>query len=62
MEIENIVNNFISSDIKSNIDDRSKYLTLLPTLISTNSKEIFKDKLSEAVNYVDKESLKEAVY
>ena len=62
MEIENIVNNFINNDIKSNLDDRSKYLTLLPALISTNSKEIFKDKLSEAVTHVDKESLKEAVY
>ena len=60
MEIENIVNNFINNDIKTNIDDRSKYLTLLPALISTDSKEIFKDKLIEAVNYVDKESLKEA--
>ena len=62
MEVDYIVNNFISNDIKTNIDDRSKYLTLLPALISTNSKEIFKDKLSEAVNHVDKESLKEAVY
>ena len=62
MEVEDIVNNFISNDIKTNIDDRSKYLTLLPALISTNSKEIFKDKLMEAVNHVDKESLKEAVY
>ena len=62
MEVEDIVNNFISNDIKTNIDDRSKYLTLLPALISTNSKEVFKDKLMEAVNCVDKESLKEAVY
>ncbi len=62
MEIEKIVNNFINNDIKSNLDERSKYLTLLPALISTDSKEIFKDKLSEAVNHVDKESLKEAVY
>ena len=62
MEIEKIVNNFINNDIKSNLDERSKYLTLLPALISTNSKEIFKDKLSEAVTHVDKESLKEAVY
>ena len=62
MEVDYIVNNFISNDIKTNIDDRSKYLTLLPALISTDSKEIFKDKLSEAVNHVDKESLKEAVY
>ena len=62
MEIEKIIDNFINNDIKTNIDDRSKYLTLLPALISTNSKEIFKDKLSEAVNHVDKESLKEAVY
>ena len=62
MEIEKIVNNFIENDIKTNIDERSKYLTLLPALISTDSKEIFKDKLSEAVNHVDKESLKEAVY
>lgn len=62
MEIENIVNNFINNDIKSKLDKRDKYLTLLPALISTNSKEIFKDKLSEAVTHVDKESLKEAVY
>ena len=62
MEVDYIVNNFINNDIKTNIDDRSKYLTLLPALISTNSKEIFKDKLSEAANHVDKESLKEAVY
>ncbi len=62
MEIENIVNNFINNDIKINLDARTKYLTLLPALISTNSKEIFKDKLSEAVNIVDKESLKEVVY
>ncbi len=62
MEIEIIVNNFINNDIKSNLDERSKYLTLLPALISTNSKEIFKDKLSEAITHVDKESLKEAVY
>ena len=62
MEVDYIVNNFINNDIKTNIDDRSKYLTLLPALISTDSKEIFKDKLIEAVNYVDKESLKEAVY
>ena len=62
MEVDHIVNNFISNDIKTNIDERNKYLTLLPALISTNSKEIFKDKLSAAVNYVDKESLKEAVY
>ena len=62
MEIEKIIDNFINNDIKTNIDDRSKYLTLLPALISTDSKEIFKDKLIEAVNYVDKESLKEAVY
>ena len=62
MEVDYIVNNFINNDIKSNLDERSKYLTLLPALISTNSKEVFKDKLMEAVNYVDKESLKEAVY
>lgn len=62
MEIENIVNNFINNDIKSKLDKRDKYLTLLPALISTNSKEIFKDKLSEAITHVDKESLKEAVY
>ena len=62
MEIENIVNNFINNDIKSNLDEGGKYLTLLPALISTNSKEIFKDKLSEAVNHVDKESLKESIY
>lgn len=62
MEIEKIVNNFINNDIKSNLDERSKYLTLLPALISTNSKEIFESKLMEAVNHVDKESLKEAVY
>ncbi len=59
MEVDYIVNNFINNDIKTNIDDRSKYLTLLPALISTDSKEIFKDKLIEAVNYVDKESLKD---
>lgn len=62
MEIENIVNNFINNDIKTNLDERSKYLTLLPALISTNSKEVFKDKLMEASKKVDKESLKEAVY
>lgn len=62
MEIEKIVNNFINNDIKSNLDERSKYLTLLPALISTNSKEIFESKLMEAVNHVDKEPLKEAVY
>ena len=62
MEIEKIIDNFINNDIKTNIDDRSKYLTLLPALISTNSKEIFIFMLIEAVNYVDKEPLKEAVY
>ena len=62
MEVDYIVNNFINNDIKTNIDERSKYLTLLPALISTDSKEIFKDKLMEVVNHVDKESLKEAVY
>ena len=41
MKVDYIVNNFINNDIKTNIDDRSKYLTLLPALISTNSKEIF---------------------
>lgn len=62
MEVDYIINNFINNDIKTNIDERSKYLTLLPALISTDSKEIFKDKLMEVVNHVDKESLKEAVY
>ena len=62
MEIENIVNNFINNDIKSKLDKRDKYLTLLPALISTNSKEVLKDKLMEASKKVDKESLKEAVY
>lgn len=62
MEIDNIVNNFINNDIKTNIDDRNKYLTLLPALIATDSKEIFKDKLVEASKKVDKESLKEAIY
>ena len=62
MEIDNIVNNFINNDIKTNIDDRNKYLTLLPALIATDSKEIFKDKLVEASTKVDKESLKEAIY
>ena len=37
MEVDYIVNNFINNDIKTNIDDRSKYLTLLPALISTDS-------------------------
>ena len=32
MEVDYIVNNFINNDIKTNIDDRSKYLTLLPSL------------------------------
>ena len=58
MEIDNIVNNFIKNDIKTNLDDRNKYLTLLPALIATESKEIFKDKLVEASTKVDKESLK----
>lgn len=62
MEIDNIVNNFIKNDIKTNLDDRNKYLTLLPALIATESKEIFKDKLVEASTKVDKESLKEAIY
>ena len=62
MEIEKVVNNFIEQDIESKLDQRVKYLTLLPALIATDSKELFQEKLKEAREEVDKESLKEAVY
>lgn len=62
MEIEKVVNNFIEQDIESKLDQRVKYLTLLPALIATDSKELFQEKLKEARKEVDKESLKEAVY
>ncbi|HIT10218.1 MAG TPA: carboxymuconolactone decarboxylase family protein [Candidatus Onthousia faecigallinarum] len=62
MEIEKVVNNFIEQDIESKLDQRVKYLTLLPAWIATDSKELFQEKLKEAREEVDKESLKEAVY
>ena len=50
MEIENIVNNFINNDIKSNLDERSKYFT--NDMVADYSKKYF--ILNDAITHKSK--------
>ena len=62
MEIEKIVKNFIEQDIHCNLDLKIQTFVLLTCFVATDSKELFQEKLMEAAQKYEKESLKEVIY